>query len=132
MAHTFVLLFHIVAFDIKALVIPSHQFVYTPIIPCGRLAIQPGHDSILQVFIIVALDIKSLVVPWHQFVYTLVIPCGRLAIQPGHDSNLHIFFIVAFNIKILVIQLHKAIFQHHTEHQKLQQNRCVDCVHKLS
>ena len=36
------LLFHTVAFDIKALVIPWHQFVYTPFIPYGRLDIQPA------------------------------------------------------------------------------------------
>ena len=46
------LLFHIVAFDIKVLVIPWHQFVYTLIIPCGRMDIQAGHNSVLQVAII--------------------------------------------------------------------------------
>ena len=35
------LLFHIIAFDIEALV-PWHQFVYTLFIPCGRLVIQPA------------------------------------------------------------------------------------------
>ena len=34
------LLFHIVAFDIKALVISWHQLVYILVIPCGRLVIQ--------------------------------------------------------------------------------------------
>ena len=34
------LLFHIVAFDIKTLVIPWHQFVNSLFIPCGRLVIQ--------------------------------------------------------------------------------------------
>ena len=37
------LLFYIVVFDIKALVIPWHQFVYTLFIPCGRLVIQPAY-----------------------------------------------------------------------------------------
>ena len=55
-------LFHIVAFDIKAFVVPGHQFVYTLAVPCGRLAIQPGHDSILQVFFIDAFGIKAFVV----------------------------------------------------------------------
>ena len=44
--------FHLVAFDIKALVVPWHQFVYTLSISCGRLVIQPDHDSIFQVFMI--------------------------------------------------------------------------------
>ena len=44
--------FHIVTFDIKAVVVSWHQFVYSLFIPCGRLVIQPGHNSILQVFII--------------------------------------------------------------------------------
>ena len=35
------LLFHLVTFDIKALV-PWHQFVYTLFIPCSHLAIQPA------------------------------------------------------------------------------------------
>ena len=43
--------FHIVAFDIKALV-PRHQFMYTLFIARGRLFIQRDHDSILQVLII--------------------------------------------------------------------------------
>ena len=60
MALYFCLLFHIVSFDIKALVVPWHQFVYTLVIPCGCLAIQPGHDNILQV-IIITFDIKALV-----------------------------------------------------------------------
>ena len=34
-----------VAFHIKALVVPWHQFVYTLFIPYGRLVIQPGHDN---------------------------------------------------------------------------------------
>ena len=41
--HTyFCLLSHILAFDIKALVKPWHQFVYTLFIPCGHLVIQPA------------------------------------------------------------------------------------------
>ena len=36
------LFFHIVSFDIKALVVPWHQFVYTLFIPCGCLVIQPA------------------------------------------------------------------------------------------
>ena len=44
------ILLHIVAFDIKALVVPWHQFVYTLVIPCGRLVTQSGHDSILQLY----------------------------------------------------------------------------------
>ena len=36
------LLFHIVAFDIKALVVTWHQFVYTLFTPCGHLVIQPA------------------------------------------------------------------------------------------
>ena len=36
------LLFHIVVFDIKALVVPWHQFVYSLFIPCGHLVIQPA------------------------------------------------------------------------------------------
>ena len=34
------LLFHIVAFEIEALVVPWHQFVYTLFIPCGCLVIE--------------------------------------------------------------------------------------------
>ena len=42
------LLFHIVAFDIKALVhVPWHQFVCM-FIPCGRLANQPTFFSVYQ------------------------------------------------------------------------------------
>ena len=55
-----------VAFYVKALVVPWHQFVYTLVIPRGRLAIQPGQDSILQVFIILAFDIKARVVQLHE------------------------------------------------------------------
>ena len=40
--------------------------MYTLVIPCGLQAIQPDHDSILQVFIIVAFDIKALVVQLHE------------------------------------------------------------------
>ena len=43
MAHNYLCpLFHIVVFDIKALIVPWHQFVYTLFIPCGRLVIQPA------------------------------------------------------------------------------------------
>ena len=44
------LLFHVVTFDIKTRV-PWHQFLFTLFIPCGRLVIQAGHDSILQILI---------------------------------------------------------------------------------
>ena len=46
------LLLHIVTLDIEALVVPWHQFIYCLLVPDGRLAIQPVHDSVLQVLII--------------------------------------------------------------------------------
>ena len=45
------LLLHIVTLDIQALVVPWHQFIYSLLVPDGRLAIQPVHDSVLQVLI---------------------------------------------------------------------------------
>ena len=64
--------FIIVAFDIKALVVTWHQFVCTLVISCGYLAIEPGHDSVLQV-IIVTFDVKALVVRMRQlFNITLI------------------------------------------------------------
>ena len=46
------LLLHIVILDIEALVVPWHHFIYSLLVPDGRLAIQPVHDSLLQVLII--------------------------------------------------------------------------------
>ena len=46
------LLLHIVTLDIEALVVPWHQFTYSLLVPDCRLAIQPVHDSVLQVLII--------------------------------------------------------------------------------
>ena len=46
------LLLHTVTLDIEALVVPWHQFIYSLLVPNGRLAIQPVHDSVLQVLII--------------------------------------------------------------------------------
>ena len=46
------LLLHIVTLDIESLVVPWHQFTYSLLVPDGRLAIQPVHDSVLQVLII--------------------------------------------------------------------------------
>ena len=46
------LLLHIVTLDIEALVVPWHQFIYSLLVPDGRLAIQPVQDSVLQVLII--------------------------------------------------------------------------------
>ena len=43
------LLLHIVTLDIEALVGPWHQFTYSLLVPDGRLAIQPVHDSMLYV-----------------------------------------------------------------------------------
>ena len=43
------LLLDIVTLDIEALVVPWHQFIYSLLVPDGRLAIQPVHDSVLQV-----------------------------------------------------------------------------------
>ena len=43
------LLLHIVTLDIEALVVPWHQFIYSLLVLDGRLAIQPVHDSMLQV-----------------------------------------------------------------------------------
>ena len=46
------LLLHIDTLDIEELVVPLHQFIYSLLVPDGRLAIQPVHDSVLQVLII--------------------------------------------------------------------------------
>ena len=46
------LLLHIVTLDIEALVVPWHQFIYSLLVPDGRLDIQPVHDSVLQVLIV--------------------------------------------------------------------------------
>ena len=46
------LLLHIVTLDTEALFLPWHQFIYSLLVPDGRLAIQPVHDSVLQVLII--------------------------------------------------------------------------------
>ena len=103
-------------FDIKARVVPWHQFVYSLVMPCGRLLFnqhpsglhhlrsvyQYDAPSFLEtgknrrctflrlLFHIVAFNIKARVVPWHQFVYTLFIPCGRLVIQPASFSLHHL------------------------------------------
>ena len=45
------LLLHIVTLDTEALVLPWHQFIYSLLVPDGRLAIQPVHDSVPQVLI---------------------------------------------------------------------------------
>jgi len=42
------LLLHIVTLDIEALVVPWYQFAYSLLVPDGRLAIQPVHDSMLH------------------------------------------------------------------------------------
>ena len=46
------LLLHIVTLNTEALVVPWHQFIYSLLVPDGRLAIQPVHESVLQVLII--------------------------------------------------------------------------------
>ena len=46
------LLLHIVTLDIEALVVPWHQFIYSLLVPDGRLALQPVCDSLLQVLIV--------------------------------------------------------------------------------
>ena len=46
------LLLHIVTLDTEALVVPWHQFTFSLLVPKGCLAIQPVHDSVLQVLII--------------------------------------------------------------------------------
>ena len=46
------LLLHIVTLDTEALVVPWHQFIYSLLVPDGRLAIEPVYDSVLQVLII--------------------------------------------------------------------------------
>ena len=45
-----VLLFHIVTFDIKALDVPWHQFVYTLFIPCGRRQHSSGLHHLRNVY----------------------------------------------------------------------------------
>ena len=44
------LLFHIVAFDIKALFVPWHQFVYTLFISCGRRQHSSGLHNFRSVY----------------------------------------------------------------------------------
>ena len=44
------LLFHVIAINIKALVIPWYQFVYTLVTPCGRRQHSTGHNHLRRVY----------------------------------------------------------------------------------
>ena len=103
-------LFHIVVFDVQALAIPWHQFVYTLFIPCGHLVIQPGHDSILQVFITCeAFYWQGALHFWKR---EKIRQCQVQTVCNNSHS-----YLCTYHVTKSDVQLHEATFQHHTENR---------------